>query len=96
MPGRADIETYETSRVVVRTDASGPSFLFMSDTWMEGWKSSIDGRTAELLRANHAFRAVRLPAGKHLVEFRYRPNSLLAGLAITLFGLAALALMLCF
>ncbi|MDQ3328324.1 MAG: hypothetical protein M3506_07370, partial [Chloroflexota bacterium] len=34
--------------------------------------------------ANHALRAVRVPAGEHTVEFRYESWSLRIGIAITL------------
>jgi len=94
--GAAEIEAYEPDRVTVRTEASGPSFLVMSDCWMNGWSAAIDGRPAKLLLANHAFRAVHLPAGKHLVEFLYRPAPFRIGLVISLAALAVLALMLLF
>ena len=38
-------------------------------------------------RANGAFRAVRLEAGRHLVEMVYRPSSVVAGAAVSAAGL---------
>jgi uncharacterized membrane protein YfhO len=34
-----------------------------------------------------AVRAVRTPAGRHRIEFRYRPPSVIWGAALTLVGL---------
>jgi uncharacterized membrane protein YfhO len=43
-----------------------------------------------VLRANYAFRAVRLPPGQHEVEFTFAPRSWRMGLIIS--GLVGLAL----
>jgi hypothetical protein len=43
----------------------------------------VDGVNARVWRADHAFRAVALPAGRHEIEFRFRPRRLLAGAAIS-------------
>ena len=45
---------------------------------------------AELVRANGLYRAVRVPAGRHVIRFRYRPRELVVGLTIS--GMTALAL----
>jgi hypothetical protein len=38
-----------------------------------------------------AVRAVRADAGRHVIEFRYRPASVYWGLGLTLLGLATVA-----
>src|SRR5204862_4697258 len=48
-----------------------------------GWRVSVDGTAAPLLRANHAFQGVHLPAGRHRVTMVYRPLPVLAGLAVS-------------
>jgi len=57
----------------------------------ESGKATVDGIPTPILRANYAFRAVRVPAGISVVEFRYRPRSVWLGAAITLGSLAAVA-----
>ena len=74
--------------VSVRTDASG--LLVLADPWAPAWRVAVDGKPAELLRVDHAFRGVWLPAGVHTVVFRYedRLMQLGAGLAlVTVVGL---------
>jgi len=62
------------------------------DAYDPGWRATLDGGAAPLLRANVAFRAVPVPAGRHEVELRYRPRSLILGLLVTaVTGLSALA-----
>ena len=65
--------------------------LVLSDRWYPGWKATVNGRNADVLRANGVFRAVEVPAGVSDVEFRFLPRSLRLGAAVSLFGLAALA-----
>src|SRR5207247_1360779 len=92
--GTAGVVDYRSNRVVCEVDAKTSGFLVLLDTYYPGWCAYVDGRDAEILRANFAFRAVEVPAGKHQVEFVYRPQSFYAGLTVTslalLFGVVAL------
>ena len=74
-------------RVVVETDAAMPSYLVLSDTFDPGWSATVDGRPAPIRPAYLAFRAVFLPAGKHTVEFRYRPAGFALGAVLSSCGL---------
>ena len=90
----AHITGQEPHAVRVRAVADRPAWLVLTDTWYPGWTARVDGREARLWRANHAFRAVRLSAGEHLVEFHYEPAWLALGLAMSGAGLAGVALLL--
>jgi hypothetical protein len=70
----------------VETDA--PAYLVLSEVWFPGWSCTIDGEPANVLRANFAFRAVAIPAGRHEVVLRYRPLSLWWGTAVSLVTVA--------
>ena len=63
----------------------------MSDAYYPGWTLTVDGRPAEILRANRAMRGVALPAGVHRLVFRYEPLSFRIGLGLSLLGLGALS-----
>jgi hypothetical protein len=88
--GSAAIEVDEPERVVVRAQLGSEGLLVLTDAWFPGWRASIDGREVEILRANHAFRGVVLPAGESTVEFRYAPGSFAKGLKLAATALAAL------
>ena len=60
------------------------------EQWAEGWRARVDGEPTPLVRADHVYRALVLPAGDHLVELDYAPSSLRRGLWLS--GLALLAL----
>jgi hypothetical protein len=81
-------------RVEVATEGAG--VLVVSDPYAPGWVASVDGAPAEILIANHAFRAVQVSAGEHTIEFRYRPLSFTIGAWISGVSLVALLLLLLF
>ncbi|MCL7971865.1 MAG: YfhO family protein [marine benthic group bacterium] len=80
-----------TNTYTAKVNTTGPMLVVLSDRWYPGWKATVNGRSAEVLRANGVFRAVEVPAGVSEIEFRFLPGSLLLGAAMSLFGLAALA-----
>jgi hypothetical protein len=89
--GTARIVSDRSEEVMVQMQASAAGFLFLSDQLYPGWSATVNGAPAEILRANHAFRLVRVPAGESTVVFRYRPLSVWAGLTVSA-GTAGLVL----
>jgi hypothetical protein len=87
--GTVEFVTNDPERVVLRVHATKPGFLHLTDQYFPGWRATVNGTPAPILRANFLFRAVEVPAGDSLVEFRYVPMSLYLGAAVSLLsGLA--------
>jgi hypothetical protein len=78
----AQIITYEPSHVRIEAETSAPAILMLNDTAYPGWRASINGVSAPIMRADYLFRGVRLPAGKSTVDFDYVPNSFRLGAGI--------------
>lgn len=89
--GSARVSDDGADRVTVEVDAGGPGWLVLLDGWFPGWEASLGGRPLAVRRADYAFRAVQVPAGKSLVRFDFRPSSVGLGLLIALFAALALA-----
>jgi hypothetical protein len=87
--GDCRILELEADRVRVEAFLSGPGYVVLVDAYDPGWRVFMDGREVPLLRANVAFRAVQVPAGSHQLEFRYRPRSVIVGIAVSALSLVA-------
>ncbi|BDG09578.1 YfhO family protein [Anaeromyxobacter paludicola] len=73
-------------------DAPRDGLAVVVDPWFPGWRATVDGRPAALVRANYAFMAVPVKAGRHALRLEYRPRLLWPGVALSaaaLLGLAA-------
>lgn len=65
---RPDHLTYETS------SRHGGVVVF-SEIYYPEWQATIDGKVAQVGRANYVLRCLQVPAGKHKVELRFDPPS---------------------
>jgi hypothetical protein len=80
-------------RVELAVEVSAPGYLVLTDAWYPGWRVTVDGEPAPVLRANLLFRAVALEPGAQRVVFTFRPASLRGGLVCSAVGLLSLALL---
>jgi hypothetical protein len=87
--GSSRIVALRPDRLTIEADLQQPGYVVLVDAFDPGWKVRLDDRPAPLLRANVAFRAVAVPAGRHRVEMVYRPASIAVGLTVS--ALAAVA-----
>ena len=92
-----EIVRFDPCERVFRVETDKPALLVTSETFDPGWQAAITTETpgrglatrdAPVLRANYAFQAVPLPAGRHEVRLSYRPRLWRVGLAAA--ALAAL------
>jgi hypothetical protein len=77
-------------RVNLRASLPEEGVLVVFDSFEKGWQAEVNGTAARVLPADAAFQAIRLPAGEHLVELRYRPRGLFEGISVGVAGLLGL------
>lgn len=87
--GSARVTRYENTHVEIETDATGRRVLIFGDLDYPGWKATVNGAPARILRADRGLRAVALPAGRNLVVFTFEPQSVRIGAWLSLAALAA-------
>ncbi len=83
VPPSARIVEDGTNTITVEAGLPAAGYLVLRDSFDPSWRAEVDGVAAEIARANGIYRAVRLPAGRHVIRFHYRPRELIAGLIIT-------------
>ncbi len=71
--GSVRIRNYGTTEVLLDVDAPRGGFVVLNDVWQPWWQVEVDGKPAQLLRANVIFRAVMVPPGRSTVRFIFRP-----------------------
>jgi len=90
-PPQVQVQEREQTRVRVSVRGDADGLLVLADPWYPQWRVRVDGRPAELLRADHAFRGVRVPAGSHEVVFSYEDRAMRLGVGLALATGLALA-----
>jgi len=81
--GQVRITRYGLNSVAMEAETPGPAVLRFADLYFPGWTARVDGRETPILRADFAFRAVLLPAGRHRVEWSYQSRALRLGLWVS-------------
>ena len=74
-------------QIRLRTRGSGPRMLVLSENYHSNWHAFVDGLEVEIYRANYVWKAVHVPAGEHVVEFRYRSRTLTVSRGLGLLSL---------
>lgn len=87
--GTAEVLAHEATRWQIQTRSDAPALHVLAENAFPGWQVTIDGRPAAALTAYTTIRAVCVPAGEHLVEWRFRPTVYLLGAALSVLALVA-------
>jgi hypothetical protein len=75
---------YKPDYIKYESESSKNGFAVFSEIYYPlGWNATIDGNDATILRANYVLRALEVPAGKHTIEFTFKPKSYYTGNKVT-------------
>lgn len=80
----------EPLRVELDARLTSPGLVILAATHYPGWRLTIDGRAASILRANRTMRGAAVASGRHKLVFVYDPWSFRIGLAASAVGMALL------
>lgn len=82
-----DVKEYEPNRIILQTEVSSDTILFLSEVWYPGWKAYDNGYKTEIFKANYIFRSIYLKKGSHKIIFIYYPISYKIGKTISIISL---------
>jgi len=91
-PATVKVTAGDGDRLAATVTASGAGYLVVADSMQQpGWTATIDGKSTELVPANNAMVAVRVPTGLHQVEMTYavpgqRSGIIISGISLAVFG----------
>ena len=70
-PDQVELETYTPSEIVVKAHSTLGSYLLVNDQYDPDWEVQVNGRPAELLRADYILRAIAIPPGDATITMHY-------------------------
>lgn len=88
------ILSYTPDKIEIDITTEAKGFLVMSDNYHPGWRAEVDGKAAEILRANYIMRALPLIPGNHRITLTFRPEAIIGGVLLTTSGWTALLVLL--
>ena len=80
---------FKPHRIEADVAADKAALIVLSQTYYHLWQPWIDGKLGHLLRANVAFQALEVPAGKHHIRFEYRDRNFILGLVLSVLSVFA-------
>ncbi|MBN2193947.1 MAG: hypothetical protein JW751_14115 [Polyangiaceae bacterium] len=88
-PGSCRLLAPPTDDLRISCSLARAAWVVMNEGYHHNWRATVDGRGADLRRANGLVMALETPAGEHEILLRYREPSLpigFAGMGVTLLG----------
>ncbi|MGB3548498.1 MAG: YfhO family protein [Saprospiraceae bacterium] len=85
--GSISLSSYAPNALVYQFDSPAEQLAVFSEIWYgpdKGWEATIDGQPADIIRANYALRAIRVPAGKHEIRMTFQPVAYAIGTTLSL------------
>jgi uncharacterized membrane protein YfhO len=92
VPARIENAVYSPHRIAFTVDTPAPCLVVVAQSYYPNWRARIGSQVIPLWRANYAFQAFQVPAGRQDVTLTYVDGKFRTGLIITLITLAGMIL----
>ena len=88
-----EFQDYELQSMKMRVNATGNNLMVLSEVYYPaGWDAYIDGKKAEIYRADYFLRAIMVPKGMHEIELKFQPEVYSIGKSLSLASNAIVSL----
>ncbi len=81
-------------KFALSVNCSRQQFLVVGESYHAGWKATVDGQSAPVVRANGDFIGVVVEPGEHQIDLKFQPESLRYGRLTSAFGLSLVVVLL--
>jgi hypothetical protein len=80
-------------RIQLEVEAAEPSLVVLSQAFYHNWRAHVGDKPVRLLRANHAFQALQVPAGRNQVTLSYEDTAFRWGVCLSLVSASVLGVL---
>ena len=81
------LNSYQPNKLVYESSSTSNQLAVFSEIYYpKGWIATIDGKETPYVNADYVLRAMVIPAGKHTIEFAFKPAAYYTGEKIALVG----------
>jgi len=78
---------YAPNKLKYKTKAETDQLAVFSEIYYgKGWNAYVDDKLVPHMRANYVLRAMKIPTGEHIVEFKFEPSIWELGNTVSLIG----------
>jgi hypothetical protein len=71
---------YQPNKLVYESQSQQDVLAVFSEIYYpKGWVAFIDDKKTDIIRANYVLRALEVPRGRHIIEFRFEPEAYFLG-----------------
>jgi hypothetical protein len=86
--------SYQPNHLVYESNSSAERLAVFSEIYYDkGWNAYVDGNPVSYFRTNYVLRGMRIPAGKHTIEFKFEPQVIAVGEKVALASSSVLLLL---
>ena len=92
-PAQNSVLRFSAHKVELEVQAGEPVLVVVAQSFYHNWRAYVGGKPTRLLRANHAFQAVEVPAGQHRVTLAYEDRLFYCGVVVSCISVAVLGVL---
>jgi len=93
--GTIKLDVYKPNYLKYSSNSKKEGLAVFSEIYYEkGWNAYVDGQKAEHFPVDYVLRAMMVPTGEHIIEFKFEPEVIKTGSTITLISGVGMLLLL--
>jgi len=70
---------FDNDEIDYESNSNSNRIAIFSEIYYKDWNAYIDGKPAEIFKANYVLRGLNIPAGKHIIKFKFEPKVYFVG-----------------
>jgi hypothetical protein len=65
---------FDNDAISYESNSTAPHVAIFSEIFYKDWNAYIDGKKTDIFKADYVLRGLHIPAGKHIIDFKFEPT----------------------